>query len=257
MIQTSKHLRLDNFIIATPLARGRWLPGHLDYTEGTEVKRADPLRGKVFADVIESILGLAYMEFGWTVTLKVADELQVTGKKNCEARNHYVSFSSLFLSHEIDSPHPVVHQPNEVPWDEIERERNQTSVKPELLDAVRDCAGYENFNYPELAEEAFTHPSALHPSVPSYQRLEWVGDAVLCLAAREWIYKHFLHLRLGDMVVMEAALVANETLAFLSIQNGLQQHLNHRDQSLPSRIETYDWSIRELGRGLWGAGKGF
>ena len=98
------------------------------------------------------------------------------------------------------------------------------------------------------------HPSANHPSVPSYQRLEWVGDAVLCLAVRAWILENFPELTLGDMVVYEAALVSNETLAFLSVKYGLQHNLNHRDQSLPSRIESYSWRVREPGNGLWGTG---
>jgi dsRNA-specific ribonuclease len=205
-----------------PLARGQWIPGCLDFTDGTELKHSDPLRGKILADLIESILGLTYLEFGYDVSLKVAGELQVT-----------------------------------LPWDDdnIESQIDEQIVPSELLDAIGVGMGYKGFKRPELAMEAFTHPSALHPSVPSYQRLEWVGDAVLCLAARQWIYKTFPERPLGDMVVMEAAVVNNETLAFLSVQNGLPHHLNHRDQSLPSRIETYDWSIRELGRGLWGAGE--
>jgi hypothetical protein len=77
------------------------------------------------------------------------------------------------------------------------------------------------------------------------------------------------------MVLMEAALVTNETLAYLAFSNGLQQYMNHRDPSLPGRIDNYGtfggifyrvflpvvltllfyntgFSVLERGRGLWG-----
>jgi dsRNA-specific ribonuclease len=219
--QVCRHLQLNRFVMTAPLARGQWLPTCIDFTEGTELKAEDPLGSKIYADIVESILGLVYLEFGYVVSLKVADELNVT-----------------------------------LPWDDnCVENSNDHDKNLQLLNAVRRCTGYHGFKQPELVDEAFTHPSANHPSVPSYQRLEWVGDAVLCLAVREWIFKKFPEISLGEMVVFEAALVSNETLAFLSIKNGLQHNLNHRDHSLPSRIESYSWSVRELGSGLWGAGK--
>lgn len=84
------------------------------------------------------------------------------------------------------------------------------------------------------------------------QRLEWIGDAVLCLAAREWIYRHFPERSVGSMVLREALLVSNEALAFLSIRGGLYKHLNHRDQTLPGRIDEYFAELGSKRGGLWG-----
>jgi len=50
----------------------------------------------------------------------------------------------------------------------------------------------------------------------------------------------------------EAALVSNETLGFLSMRYGLQQYLNHRDHSLPKRIESYFLNVQD-GSCLWAA----
>lgn len=173
------------------------------------------------SSLVESILGLVYLEFGYAIALNVGGELGVT-----------------------------------LQWEDPSEESARSKKGNEqLLTTVHHCTGYHDFKKPELVDEAFTHPSANHPSVPSYQRLEWVGDAVLCLAMREWIYKNFAwDTSLGEMVVFEAALVSNETLAFLSIKNALQHNLNHRDHSLPSRIESYSWKVQN-GSGLWGAGK--
>jgi endoribonuclease Dicer len=207
--------------MSAPLARGQWIPTCIEYGEGTELKQTDPVGSKVYADIIESLLGLVYLEFGYEVALKAADDLHLTMSRTNDFLENYSEYTS-----------------NKV-----------------FEEAVRLCTGYESFRVPELAEEAFTHPSANHPGVSSYQRLEFIGDAVLCLYMREWIFKEFQHLSLGDLVVFEAALVSNETLAFLSVRNGLQHYLQHNDHSLPSRIEAYCWNVREQGSGLWGAGE--
>ena len=210
----------------TSLSRGKWVPTPLQVirTADTKIKDTGIGRMKMLADVIESILGVVYLEFGYHVSMKVGNELHVT-----------------------------------LPWDETD-----TSVacgesgeieNDTLLDVVQKCTGHaKTFDRPKLVSEAFTHPSAMDASVPSYQRLEWIGDAVLCLCAREWLYKNLGEdATLGDLVLSEGAIVSNETLGFVSMKYGLQQYLNHRDQSLPKRIESYCWNVQE-GCGLWGGG---
>jgi Ribonuclease III domain len=59
---------------------------------------------------------------------------------------------------------------------------------------------------------------------------------------------------LREMVVLESAIISNEVLAFIAAQTGLHRYLQHKDHSLPSRIEGYICSIREDGRGLWSTG---
>ena len=210
-----------------PLARGKWIPSPLQLVQAphAHAKSDNTQRVKVLADVIESILGVIYLEFGYHISMKVGNELHVT-----------------------------------FPWDEAD-----TSVacgeegyigNSELVNIVQKCTGHsKEFARPKLLSEAFTHPSAIDASVPSYQRLEWIGDAVLCLCAREWLFRHMGETTsLGDLVVSESAIVSNETLGFLSMKFGLQEYLNHRDQSLPKRIESYCWNIQE-GCGFWGGGE--
>mmetsp|Transcript_20591 Transcript_20591/g.46723 ORF Transcript_20591/g.46723 Transcript_20591/m.46723 type:complete len:353 (+) Transcript_20591:2-1060(+) len=144
-----------------------------------------------------------------------------------------------------------------LPWDENDKSaacgESGDIENRMLLDVIQRCTGHQGtFNRPKLVSEAFTHPSAINASVPSYQRLEWIGDAVLCLCTREWLFRELGEdAKLGDLVVAEGALVSNETLGFISMRFGLQQYLNHRDQSLPKRIESYCWNVQE-GCGLWG-----
>lgn len=177
---------------------------------------------KVCADVIESLLGLVYLSAGYEASLSVARELGLILKRDT---------TQMQASHDKVNPRKA------------------------LSEICNRLTGKSVFARPALLEEALTHPSAILEDVPSYQRLEFVGDAVLCLAVREWIYTNYPKLLVGDMVTVEGALVSNEMLGFQCVREGLHRFINHRDQSLPSRLEHYEWCINEEGRSVWGTGK--
>ncbi len=84
--------------------------------------------------------------------------------------------------------------------------------------------------------------------------IEWFGDAVLCMFARDWIYKQFPDLDVGELVILEATIVCNETLAYVCVSNGFQRYLNHRDPSLPKKISDFEASMGPKERGLWATG---
>lgn len=72
------------------------------------------------------------------------------------------------------------------------------------------------FNTPALLERALTHPSyaADHNNrVLHYERLEFLGDAVLQLVVSEMIFLRFHQEKEGDLAKRRAALVCGETLA--------------------------------------------
>jgi len=205
------------------LARGQWLPSLLDAGEGTFLPSRAESRSKIFADVIESILGLVYLEFGYDAAFDVGDELQLTVARHDEPLAE-------------DSVDPAMSN-------------------AQLLDIISRTTGYSSMRRTELMEEAFTHASYGNPNLSSYERLEWTGDAVLSLAARRWIWNNFADMGLDRMVTMEGAIVSNGVLAFVASQSGLHHFLHHKDPTLPTRIEGYICSVRQDGRGLWGTGE--
>jgi dsRNA-specific ribonuclease len=249
-----KRLKIDHFLLTAPLGRSQWCPATLELYSPTE-KRSDTgegpavketLPGKACAgellsigrmrellcafvkltcdsliiDVIESLLGLVYLNCGYENATLVADEMQI----------------SLIQMADRSKALP----------------NRQLEPKIELVAVATTFTGHSSFKRKDLVQEAFTHPTAMHPETPSYQRLEWIGDAVLCLSAREWIFKTFPNFEVGQMVSIEASLVCNASLAFLAIKHKLLQYLDHCDQTLPSQIEHQLWCTEELGRGLWG-----
>ena len=215
---------IDRFIHVTPLARGKWIPVNLElhYYGGSEIRlpyEASPSM-KVCADVIESLLGMIYLKFGYSAAVEVAQEFGV----------------SLHVAEKLSAQKSKLH----------------VTPRRLLMELVSTLTRKISFENPGLVEEALTHCSALCKDVSSYQKLEWVGDAVLCIAVREWIYTNYPNVSVGDMVTMEAALVSNEILAYQSVKTGLHKFIIHRDQYLPPRLEHYAWSIEGGRRGIWG-----
>lgn len=85
--------------------------------------------------------------------------------------------------------------------------------------------GYR-FGDPGLLAEALTHPSALHGGPgASYERLEFLGDAVLGFVAAEFLFHRFADRPEGELTTLRAALVRASTLAAWARALDLGQHL--------------------------------
>lgn len=86
---------------------------------------------------------------------------------------------------------------------------------------------FRNF---QLLATALTHRSALNEKSSakksqSYERLEYLGDAVLELAVSEFVFQQFPKEPEGVLTSYRSALVKTETLAKISIQLGLGEKL--------------------------------
>lgn len=73
---------------------------------------------------------------------------------------------------------------------------------------------------------ALTHPSYAHErGIDDYERLEFLGDAVLQLVVTRYLYGEYSHLREGQMTRVRAAVVRKETLAGVAKALGLGEVL--------------------------------
>ena len=225
LMNASKAAGFDRYILFRQLGRSQWVPSGLELHEIkpdgeeclAEIEQTQAGQ-KANADVIESLLGLIYVKVSFKAAYDVAAELGITLPRDPDYDYAIEGYK----------PDPKLMR-----------------VADEILDGI-------SFKHPELLEEALTHPSCIHEEVPCYQKLEWVGDSVLCLFARNWIFHQYPELHVGELVILEATVVCNETLAYLSISNGLQRYLNHRDISLPGKFEDFERMCS--GRGLWATG---
>lgn len=92
------------------------------------------------------------------------------------------------------------------------------------LAAIEEAIGYR-FVERRLLTEAVTHASfvAEHPGHVSYERLEFLGDAVLELATTDLIFERFPVAPEGDMTRIRASVVDETTLATIARQLDLSR----------------------------------
>ncbi len=96
----------------------------------------------------------------------------------------------------------------------------------------------------ELFEQAMTHRSA---GAQHYERLEFLGDAVLQFLITEILYHRFSEAQEGELTKKRSAVVRGETLADIAAQSDLEKHIRWgvREQGAPEEFRR-----RILGRAL-------
>jgi len=81
------------------------------------------------------------------------------------------------------------------------------------------------FRNPALLATALTHPSAVPPTEPNYERLEFLGDAVLDLAIADLLMRRFPEAKEGALSKERASIVNGRTLAIKATEIGLGARL--------------------------------
>ena len=108
------------------------------------------------------------------------------------------------------------------------------SVRRRALEKFQVKLGVQ-FKDLELLNVALTHSSYSKEfeGVPNYERLEFLGDAVLELASSTYLYKNFPKLSEGELTVTRANIVCGSTLSKLSAKLGIGDMLlmNYSEES--------------------------
>jgi ribonuclease III len=108
-------------------------------------------------------------------------------------------------------PQPPLEAPSDLPRD------NRTAELEHTL-------GYR-FARPDLLEIALTHPSAALIGEPHYERLEFLGDAVLDLAIADLLMRRLPEAKEGTLSKERASIVNGRTLALKALEVGLSGKL--------------------------------
>jgi len=90
------------------------------------------------------------------------------------------------------------------------------------LSRVEEILGY-HFNDKELVSSAVTHPSAVEGMGPSasYERLEFLGDAILGAIVSKVLFERFDEMDEGELTRLKISLISGSTLSQVSEELGL------------------------------------
>lgn len=165
------------------------------------------LSSKTLADVVEALIGVYYVE----------------GGKN--AANHLMKWVGIeveFNADEIES----TTRPSNVP-DSVLRSIDFDALEGVLNNKFRDKG---------LLVEAISHASRPSSGVACYQRLEFVGDAVLDHLITRHLFFTYTNLPPGRLTDLRAAAVNNENFARVAVKHNLHLHLRHGSSALEKQV---------------------
>lgn len=104
------------------------------------------------------------------------------------------------------------------------------------ISSMEKILGY-NFKNKSLLLEALTHSS--WPYSHSYERLEFVGDAIICVTFSMFVYHAYPNLEPGQLSRIRAANISTEKLARLAIRHGFHRHIRINAPAVEAKIEEF------------------
>ncbi|KAJ5246236.1 dicer-like protein 1 [Penicillium chermesinum] len=115
----------------------------------------------------------------------------------------------------------------------------------DLAQKIFERLGYR-FKYPRLLRSAFTHPS--YPiswsKVPCYQRLEFLGDALLDMVCIEDLFHRYPDKDPQWLTEHKMAMVSNKFLGALTVKLGFHRHLLHFSNPIQANVTQYAEEIQ-------------
>ncbi|MCP9259520.1 Endoribonuclease dcr-1 [Dirofilaria immitis] len=167
------------------------------------------LGDKSIADAVESLIGAHLLELGPTATLKFMKWLGL------KVLTESVQVEPPLLRF-IDTP----EQP-----DKSLRKLNDLWIQFQFS-KLEDCIGYR-FTDRAYLLQAFTHASYYKNRITGcYQRLEFLGDAVLDYVITRFLFQHSAHYSPGVLTDLRSALVNNTIFASLAVKYNFHKKKN-------------------------------
>ncbi|KAG0553066.1 hypothetical protein BDA96_01G563200 [Sorghum bicolor] len=167
------------------------------------------LSSKTLADVVEALIGVYYVAGG-----KIA-------------ANHLMKW--IGINAELDPQEIPSSKPYNIP---------ESIMKSINFDTLEGALGIK-FQNKGLLVEAITHASRPSSGVSCYQRLEFVGDAVLDHLITKHLFFTYTDLPPGRLTDLRAAAVNNENFARVAVKHKLHVHLRHGSSALETQIREF------------------
>lgn len=118
-------------------------------------------------------------------------------------------------------------------------DESDDEIITDMATSIRAVEGILNYRFKnvKLLEEALTHSSCTNS--PSYQRLEFVGDAALGLAISNYVYLAYPELDPGQLSLLRAANISTEKLARVAVRHCLYKYVRHNTTALDEKVNEF------------------
>jgi dsRNA-specific ribonuclease len=196
---------LDKFILTKVFTGSKWRPLYVDGLLEDPEDRTREMASKTIADVVESLIGAGWKMGGFPTSLPIV---------------------KVFLP-ELDLPSLEVGRtqlynlaPADIPL-------------PENLRPLETLAGY-SFKKKSLLVQAISH-SSYSTAIASYERLEFLGDAILEIIIVTELLTYEDKLSHSLMHLYKTALVNGDYLSFIALEWNITQERTDLKEDLKSR----------------------
>lgn len=228
LYRSAKRLKFYRYVTSQAFNRRYWRPpgftSPADNQETINGLKYHKLSDKTLADVVEASLGAAYLTNGLEGGLHAAIQLQIP-------------FDEIKT------------------WDDFkptfEESRKKVPARAEVralrsldLPKITEIVG-RSFQTPLLIVEALTHASLPNSTSPCYQRLEFLGDAILDFMVIRYLFAKYPDADPGIITDLKDSCVNNHILGIVCIETGLYRHIIHYSGKLIRAIEFFVSEVDE------------
>ncbi|KAF3903015.1 hypothetical protein ABW20_dc0109555 [Dactylellina cionopaga] len=228
LFSRATELQLYKYIQSEGFSRRLWYP-MITLIRGKAVgkqesQRAHRLSDKSVADVCEALIGAALCNGGLNMATRMVTVL-------LKSEGHQVdSFKDYY---------PLYNLPGY-------QTAAVTASQKELANQIEESLGYR-FKHPRLLRSAFTHPSfpASWEKIPCYERLEFLGDALIDMACVEDLWARFPSKDPQWLTEHKMSMINNRFQGALCVKLGLHRHLRAIGAHINIAVQEYVQLITE------------
>ncbi|KAJ1901750.1 Dicer-like protein 1 [Kickxella alabastrina] len=247
------------------------------------------LSEKTVADIVESLLGATILDGGFEGALAAARSFGIVGQswtswsrfgtawkhkevtRKCGVANlnslcadliacteRTPETEELLQEAELDQEDVIfglasmsISAPGITEWEsKLQFAHVQASnLKGQWVKDIERSLGY-TFNDRALLLEALTHCSVTDSLSNSYQRLEFLGDAVLDYHVTKRYYDYQPELRPHRITLVKHIVVSNDLFALILVCHGLHKHIRHNSVILAESLRDYEMRL-DHARSVW------
>lgn len=184
---------LDRYVLNTPFTGAKWRPTYVSELFADEDGRTREMSSKVLADVVEALIGASMVDDGLP--------------------RAFTCMRTLLPNEDWLSHHDAVER---LLGDSDQNTRAELSLLERLIG--------HNFDRKALLIEAITHVSFPNNNTGlSYERLEFLGDAVLDLLVVPKLFAHPRKLKHWELHRIREALVSGNFLGYCCMQYAIEE----------------------------------
>jgi endoribonuclease Dicer len=231
LFTVAQTLNLQEYIRSSTFSRRLWYPEGLTLLEGKGAKDTEEideerrvgsthnLGEKTIADVCEAMIGAAFMSH------------DQPGKWHPDQWENAVRTVTKLVG---SADHTMLK------WDDY-----REAYKLPAYQTAEEHAYH--FRYPRLLCSAFIHPSQpfIFEKLPNYQRLEFLGDALLDQTSISYLFNKFSDKDPQWLTEHKMAMISNRALGMIAATTGFYKHIRHCHASVELQIREYITELRE------------